>query len=132
VLTTAIPQLSIVEDKREARGKTRGAHWRSPILQNALDSNRECVFENILVQPRSPAEVLECVKVARQLELHLGVRGAGLAVSMGAFQRGPGMLIDMGSKMNTVSRMDSSKGIVECQAGAKIRDVRSYAVSLVC
>jgi decaprenylphospho-beta-D-ribofuranose 2-oxidase len=78
-------------------------------------------------RPTSREGVADAFRIARQLGLKVGLKGAGNSYG-DAFQNAEGVVLDM-SRMNRVIRWDSDSGIIVAEPGLTIRDLWRYTIA---
>jgi FAD/FMN-containing dehydrogenase len=100
-------------DERIRRQKSRDFHWYSPILTPQLQG---CLAD-VVVQPRSEAEIAAIVTAAVKHRLPLTVRGGGTGNYGQAVPLKGGVLLDM-TGFNKITAV--TPGSIRLQAGAVI------------
>lgn len=112
----AIGDIPAYDDAKLLQAKSRDYYWYSPILKADLD--RHC--GQILVQPRSEAEVITIAAAAARLRLPLTLRGGGTCNYGQCVPLEGGVIVEM-TKLDRV--LEITPGRVLCEAGARIERV---------
>src|SRR6266852_7558050 len=108
-----IGNVSSTVDERERRQKSHDFHWYSPVLTPQLEN---CLAD-VVVQPRSEAEIAAVVAAAVKHRIPLTIRGGGTGNYGQSVPLKGGVLVDM-TGFNKVIAVEP--GSIRVQAGAVI------------
>src|SRR5258706_15131372 len=86
-----IGHVSSTVDERQLRQKSHDFHWYSPVLTPQL---QKCIAD-VVVQPRSEAEIAAVVEAAVKHRIPLTVRGGGTGNYGQSVPLNGGVLVDM-------------------------------------
>ena len=112
----ALGDIPVYDDAKLLQAKSRDYYWYSPILKAELDR----FSGQILVQPRSEAEVITIAAAAARLRLPLTLRGGGTCNYGQCVPLEGGVIVEM-TRLDQV--LEITPGRVLCQAGARIERV---------
>jgi FAD/FMN-containing dehydrogenase len=112
----AIGEILAYDDPNLLQARSRDYYWYSPILKEALDPH----CGQILVQPRTEAEVITIAAACARLPLPLTPRGGGTCNYGQCVPLDGGVVLDM-TRLDRV--LDITPGRVVCEAGARIERV---------
>lgn len=112
----AIGDIPSYEDETLLQAKSRDYYWYSPILKADLDRHSG----QILVQPRSEAEVITIAAACARLRMPLTLRGGGTCNYGQCVPLEGGVIVEM-TKLDRVLQI--TPGRVVCEAGARIERV---------
>lgn len=116
VFRDAIGDIPVYDDDRLLQAKSRDYYWYSPILKADLDRHSG----QLLVQPRSEAEVITVAATAARLRIPLTLRGGGTCNYGQCVPLEGGVIVEM-TKLDRV--LEITPGRVLCEAGARIQRV---------
>jgi len=116
--TVALGGIPWSMERNVVRQKSRDFFWYSPILKDQLEGR----FGDIVVTPKSEAEVLDIARLCAAHRLPLTVRGAGTGNYGQAVPLSGGVILDM-SEMDVVG--DVVDGVVGAGPGAKLKDIEA-------
>lgn len=112
----AIGDITFHDDTKLLQAKSRDYYWYSPILKAQLDR----YSGQVLVQPRSEAEVITIAAACARLRLPLTLRGGGTCNYGQCVPMNGGVIVEM-TKLDRV--LEITTGRVLCEAGARIEKV---------
>ena len=112
----AIGDIPVYDDPRLLQAKSRDFYWYSPILKAELDA----FSGQILVQPRTEAEVITVAAACARMGLPLTPRGGGTGNYGQCVPMAGGVILEM-TKLDRVLKI--AQGRVICEAGARIEQV---------
>ena len=112
----AINGIEIIDDAATLEVKSKDYHWYSPLLKEELE---HCVGE-LLVKPKSEAEVVRIAAAAAKLRLTVTIRGGGTGNYGQCVPLEGGVIIDI-TGLNRV--LEVKPGSVRCEAGIMIHDL---------
>lgn len=107
-------------------GRSRDKYWRSSYLKFNL---KDCPYSEALLEPESISDIQNFVQLAHQMRVPMILRGSGNGNLAGAFSTEGGLIIHFEPKMNQIIDFDSQKGIIVCQPGATIEDIRHISLN---
>jgi len=108
--------ISIEENPAIIQQKSRDFYWYSPVLKRQLDK----VTGDIVVSPRSEAEVVRVLAACHRLGIPVTPRGTGTGNYGQAMPLSRGVVLSL-AEMNAVKQI--SAGRVICEPGAIIADI---------
>ncbi|MCB1449371.1 MAG: FAD-binding oxidoreductase [Nitratireductor sp.] len=111
-----IADISCVDDPKTIGLKSRDYYWYSPILKDQLDGKTG----QLVVQPRSEAEVIAVAAAAARHKVPLTVRGGGTGNYGQCVPMEGGVILEL-TKLDQI--IDIQPGRVICAAGARIEKV---------
>ena len=103
--------------------KSRDFYWFSPVLRRTLCSK----YGDILVMPRSEADVMKVAKRCVEWKVPLTVRGAGTGNYGQAMPLEGGVILEM-TAMNAIRWL--RPGMIRCEAGLKLIDLDEVPMHL--
>lgn len=119
-LKSKLAGLSVESNPNFVRMKSRDAYWFSPILKGEL----EAAIGDLVITPRSEAEVIRIAKACYAFDVPITVRGAGTGNYGQAMPLSGGVVLDM-TAMSAVKSI--APGRVVAEAGAVMADIDSKA-----
>jgi FAD/FMN-containing dehydrogenase len=115
-LQAALGDIESTTDRALVRLKSRDFYWYSPILKKQLDGKAA----ELLVRPKTEAEVLRVMAACRAQRVPVTVRGGGTGNYGQCVPLEGGVLLDMTAMAAPIAITD---GVVEVEAGAKMIDL---------
>src|SRR5260221_13537833 len=106
-----ITSVSSTVDERQLRQKSHDFHWYSPVLTPQLQN---CMAD-VVVQPRSEAEIAAVVAAAVKHRIPLTIRGGGTGNYGQSVPLKGGVLVDMTGFNKVIA---GEPGSIRAQAGA--------------
>jgi FAD/FMN-containing dehydrogenase len=103
-------------DPPRVKEKSRDFYWFSPVLRRTLCGK----YGDILVMPRSEADVMKVAKRCVEWKVPLTVRGAGTGNYGQAMPLEGGVILEM-TAMNAIRWL--RPGMIRCEAGLKLIDL---------
>ena len=119
-----IGEVPVNDDPKYVQAKSRDYYWYSPILKDQLDS----MSGQIVVQPRTEAEVIAVAAACAKLRVPLTLRGGGTGNYGQCVPMEGGVVIEM-TKLDRI--LEITPGRVVCEAGARIEKV-NHIPPLLC
>lgn len=104
------------DDPKLVQAKSRDYYWYSPILKRELDKHSG----QVVVQPRTEAEVILVASACARLDIPLTLRGGGTCNYGQCVPLEGGVILET-TKLDRV--IEISEGRVVCEAGARIERV---------
>ena len=111
-----IGEVPMNDDPKYVQAKSRDYYWYSPILKDQLDA----MTGQIVVQPRTEAEVMTVASACARLRMPLTLRGGGTGNYGQCVPMEGGVVMEM-TKLDRV--LEITPGRVVCEAGARIEKV---------
>jgi FAD/FMN-containing dehydrogenase len=111
-----IGEVPVMDDPKYVQAKSRDYYWYSPILKDQLDP----LTGDLVVQPRSEAEVIAVAAACARLRLPLTLRGGGTGNYGQCVPLEGGVVMEM-TKLDRV--LEITPGRVVCEAGARIEKI---------
>ena len=111
-----IGEVPVNDDPKYVLAKSRDYYWYSPILKDQLDA----MSGQIVVQPRTEAEVITIAAACAKLRIPLTLRGGGTGNYGQCVPMEGGVVMEM-TKLDRV--LEITPGRVVCEAGARIEKV---------
>ena len=111
-----IAGIGAITDAATVAAKSRDYFWYSPILQQQLDGK----VGDIVVKPKTEAEVMRVAAACARYGVNITVRGGGTGNYGQCVPLEGGVILDI-TGLNRVIRID--KGSVTCEAGILIADL---------
>lgn len=119
-LIARLGDIPTVTAEKAVKAKSRDFFWYSPVLKAKLDE----VTADIVVAPRTEAEVIATLAAAFALDLPVTPRGGGTGNYGQAMPLAGGVVLDLGG-MNAIR--DLRDGVVVAEPGALIGDIDKAA-----
>lgn len=110
-LKTRLTGILVEDDAAQVRKKSRDFYWYSPVLKRVLDG----VMGDVVVTPKTEAEVVRSIAAAFALDIPVTPRGAGTGNYGQAMPLAGGMVLDL-HELNAVKHI--GPGYVVAEAGA--------------
>jgi FAD/FMN-containing dehydrogenase len=117
-LIKALGPIKTETNTRLVQQKSRDFYWYSPVLKRQLDH----VTADIIVSPKSEAEVIATLKAAYALGIPVTPRGTGTGNYGQAMPLSGGIVLDL-SGLNAITRIDTRFGSITSGAGALVHDL---------
>lgn len=114
----AIGNMETIEEPALVKQKSRDFYWYSPVLKKQLGKH----FGDIVVLPKTEAEVIAVAAACAKGRIPLTVRGAGTGNYGQAMPLAGGVILDM-SGLDKIVRLD--KGVLTVQPGMKLIDLEN-------
>ncbi|MDO8882265.1 FAD-binding oxidoreductase [Pseudotabrizicola sp.] len=114
----AIGEVPCSDEARLLEAKSKDYYWYSPILKDLLDHRAA----DLVVTPRTEAEVMTVAAAAARLRLPVTVRGGGTGNYGQCVPMEGGIILEM-TKLDRV--IDIGPGRVICEAGARMERVET-------
>lgn len=111
-----IGEVPVMDDPKYVQAKSRDYYWYSPILKEQLDP----LTGQLVVQPRTEAEVIAVAAACARLRIPLTLRGGGTGNYGQCVPLEGGVVVEM-TKLNRI--IEITPGRVVCEAGARIERV---------
>lgn len=111
-----IGEVPVNDDPKYVQAKSRDYYWYSPILKAELDP----MCGDLVVQPRTEAEVIAVAAACAKLRIPLTLRGGGTGNYGQCVPLEGGVVMEM-TKLDRV--LEITPGRVVCEAGARIERV---------
>lgn len=115
-LETGLEGLEVANDPATLRLKSRDFFWFSPVLKRELEHYRA----DMVVRPKSVAEVMQVAATAAKRRIPVTVRGGGTGNYGQAVPLRGGLVIDMGDLDRTIA---VSPGVGTFEAGATMLEI---------
>ncbi|MBA3909715.1 MAG: FAD-binding oxidoreductase [Rhodobacter sp.] len=111
-----IGEVPVNDDPKYVQAKSRDYYWYSPILKEQLDA----MCGQLVVQPRTEAEVIAVASACASLRIPLTLRGGGTGNYGQCVPMDGGVVMEM-TRLDRV--LEITPGRVVCEAGARIEKV---------
>ncbi len=111
-----IAGIEFASDAQTIASKSRDYYWYSPILKAQLDGK----VADLVVKPRTEAQVLRVAAACARHRLNITIRGGGTGNYGQCVPLHGGVVLDM-TALNRV--LDIQRGAVTCEAGILIADL---------
>ncbi|NVK34618.1 MAG: FAD-binding oxidoreductase [Rhodobacteraceae bacterium] len=115
-LKSGLEGLEIEENPQIVRQKSRDFFWYSPVLKKQLDD----VTADLIVTPKSEADVIQTIKACYENDIPLTVRGTGTGNYGQAMPLSGGVVLNMAGMSKIVK---IGQGVVVAEAGAIIANI---------
>ncbi|MFM8745319.1 MAG: FAD-binding oxidoreductase [Aestuariivirga sp.] len=115
-LTAALGSIPCETNPRLVAQRSRDFYWYSPVLKRQLDG----VTGDIVISPRSEAEVVDVLAACYRLDIPVTPRGGGTGNYGQAMPLSGGAVLDL-RNMSRISGIEA--GVVSADAGAIIHDI---------
>ncbi|MEM1398975.1 MAG: FAD-binding oxidoreductase [Pseudomonadota bacterium] len=114
--------LDIVDDPTVVKRKSRDCYYYSPILKDEL----EAVTGDLVITPKSEAEVVQILAACYRHDVPVTSRGSGTGNYGQAMPLSGGVVLSLAA-MNTIKSI--TPGRVVCEAGAILADIDAKAIA---
>ncbi len=111
-----IGEVPVMDDPKYVQAKSRDYYWYSPILKEQLDP----LTGDLVVQPRTEAEVIAVAAACAKLRIPLTLRGGGTGNYGQCVPLEGGVVMEM-TKLDRI--LEITPGRVVCEAGCRIERV---------
>jgi FAD/FMN-containing dehydrogenase len=115
-----IGDVPVLDDQVSLRRRSRDYHWFSPILRGALDGR----VADIVVMPRTEAEIVAVASAAARLRIPVTTRGAGTGTYGQAVPLYGGVVLDLSAYAGILSMTEAR---VWAKSGTRIIDIDTQA-----
>jgi FAD/FMN-containing dehydrogenase len=117
-LAEALAPIPVIDDPALVKQKSRDFYWYSPVLKQQLRQ----VSAELVVMPRSTAEVVVVARECAHRRIPITVRGAGTGNYGQAMPLHGGIVLDL-SGMTAVRPVRN--GVIRCEPGVKLIDLEA-------